>query len=92
MKYAGPETRLDIRLHENDIPKPGEEPINKVDEACLKHDIAYRNEDIRSRQKANIDLIQDLNFIKNPSIGERIAKALVKNAIKLKIVWWTDFI
>ena len=59
--YAGPCTRLDIRLDENDNPKKGEEPINKVDAAALKHDIAYRAEDIRSRQKADIDLIQDLN-------------------------------
>jgi len=47
--FCGPLTRLDIRLDENDIPKPEEEPVDKVDEACLKHDIAYRNEDIRSR-------------------------------------------
>ena len=47
--YAGPGTRLDIRLDEKDVPKIGEEPINRVDEAAFKHDIAYRNEDIRSR-------------------------------------------
>ena len=41
--YAGPGTRLDIRLDENDNPKQGEEPINRVDEACYKHDIAYRD-------------------------------------------------
>ena len=29
--YCGPNTRLDIRLDENDSPKPGEEPINRVD-------------------------------------------------------------
>ena len=42
--YAGPGTRTDIRLDENDNPKPGEEPINKIDEACLKHDIAYESD------------------------------------------------
>ena len=29
--YLGPGTRLDIRLDESNIPKPGEEPINEID-------------------------------------------------------------
>jgi len=86
-QYAGPGTRLDIRLDENNNPNPGEEPINRVDQAALKHDIAYNNEDIRSRQKADIDLIQDLNEIKKPTVGERIGRTLVKNAMKLKIMF-----
>jgi hypothetical protein len=86
-QYAGPGTRLDIRLDENNQPNPGEEPINRVDQAALKHDIAYNNEDIRSRQKADIDLIQDLNEIKKPTVGERIGRTLVKNAMKLKIMF-----
>ena len=89
-QYAGPGTRLDIRLDENNHPNPGEEPINRVDQAALKHDIAYNNEDIRSRQKADIDLIQDLNEIKKPTIGERIGRTLVKNAMKLKIMFGGD--
>ena len=84
--YAGPCTSLDIRLDENDNPKPGEEPINKVDAAALKHDIAYRAEDIRSRQKADIDLIQDLNEIKNPTFREKLDRAIVKTAMKAKIM------
>ena len=83
--YAGPGTRLDIRLDENNIPKPGEEPVDKVDVACLKHDIEYKNHDIRSRQKADIDLIQDINDIKSPTLRERIDRLLIKNAMKLKI-------
>ena len=30
--YLGPNTRLDIRLDENNQPKPGEEPINAIDQ------------------------------------------------------------
>jgi len=85
--YCGPLTRLDIRLDENDIPNQGHEPTNKVDEACLKHDIAYRNENIRDRQKADIDLIQDLNEIEKPTFRERIARTLIKLAMKAKIVF-----
>jgi len=88
--YAGPGTRLDIRLNDNDQPNPGEEPINRVDEAALKHDIVYRNNDIRSRQKADIDLIQDLNEIKKPTLSERLGRVLVKNAMKLKIMFGGD--
>ena len=61
---AGPGTRLDLRLNENNNPKPGEEPINKIDEACLKHDIAYESEDLNDRHVADVKLIHDLNIIK----------------------------
>ncbi|ESO87074.1 hypothetical protein LOTGIDRAFT_154564 [Lottia gigantea] len=50
--YTGPGTRLDLRLDQNDKPKPGEEPGNRVDAAALKHDILYRNKDITSRHEA----------------------------------------
>ena len=85
--YCGPLIRLDIRLDENDIQKPGEEPTNKVDKACLKHDNAYRNKDIRSRQKADIDLNQDLNEIEKPTFKEKLDRAIVKTAVKAKIVF-----
>ncbi len=35
--YSGLGIRLDIRLDENDSPKPGEEPINETDSVCLPH-------------------------------------------------------
>ena len=90
--YAGPGTRLDIRLDENNLPKSGEEPINRVDAAALKHDIAYNNHDIRTRQKADIDLIQDLNEIQNPTLRERIDRFLVKTAMKAKIAFGGELI
>ena len=85
-QYLGPGTRLDIRLDENLKPKPGEEPINRIDQAALKHDIAYMNPNIRDRQKADIDLIQDINEIKNKTWKEKIAGFIAKNAMKAKIV------
>lgn len=85
--YCGPGTRLDIRLDAEDKPKPGEAPINRVDRACLKHDKAYRKTDIRSRQKADIDLIQDLNAIRRPTLGERMGRTLTKNSMKAKIAF-----
>ena len=38
----GPGTRLDIRLDQNMQAKPGEGPINDLDNTALKHDIAYQ--------------------------------------------------
>jgi len=40
-QYLGPFTRTDIRLSDDYRPKKGEEPINKLDEIAMKHDIAY---------------------------------------------------
>jgi hypothetical protein len=42
--YCGPNTSLQKRLDDINInPKPGYEPINKVDEVCVRHDINYIN-------------------------------------------------
>ena len=40
-QYLGPWTRTDIRLDENYKPRANEEPINKLDEIAMRHDIAY---------------------------------------------------
>ncbi len=39
--YLGPFTRTDIRLTEDYKPKPNEQPINKLDEVAMRHDIDY---------------------------------------------------
>ena len=44
--YLGPSTRLDIRLDQNDNPKPGEEPVSPTDQLALHHDIAYRDAEL----------------------------------------------
>ena len=86
--YCGPGTRLDLRLDSNDNPKNEKfSPINRVDQACLKHDKKYRNTDLRFRHKADVDLIQDLNSIKNPTLGERVGRTIAKNAMKAKILF-----
>ena len=46
-QYLGPSTRLDIRLDQNDNPRPGEEPISPTDYLAYKHDLAYRDADSR---------------------------------------------
>ncbi|ESP01963.1 hypothetical protein LOTGIDRAFT_157096 [Lottia gigantea] len=77
--YTGPGTRLDLLLDENDKPKPGEEPANRVDAAALKHDILYRNKDFR--HEADRQMIIELENIPYPTFKERMERALI---IKLK--------
>ena len=86
-QYCGPNTRLDIRLDKMGKPRAGEKPFNRVDAACLKHDLAYsKHKDVRGRQKADIELIHDLNEIKNASFGERFGRGLIKTGMKGKIM------
>jgi len=40
--YCGPITNLELRLNPDGTPKPGVEPINKVDEVCMHHDYNYQ--------------------------------------------------
>lgn len=85
--YCGPGTRLDIRLDENNIPKPGEEPINRVDAACYKHDLAYKEaeDSLEKKHIADVHLIHQLNDIEDPTVKERLARLLVKGGMKAKL-------
>ena len=57
--YLGPGTRLDIRLDESNIPKPGEEPINEIDRLAYIHDLAYQNSsNIQDRHTADLKMIE----------------------------------
>ncbi|ESO87444.1 hypothetical protein LOTGIDRAFT_235104 [Lottia gigantea] len=83
--YTGPGTRLDLRLDENDNPKPGEEPVNKVDATALKHDILYRNKDITFRHHADKQMIDELENIPNPTFKEKLQRALIIKLLKAKL-------
>ncbi|ESO94421.1 hypothetical protein LOTGIDRAFT_175419 [Lottia gigantea] len=83
--YTGPGTRLDLRLDENDNPKPGEEPVNKVDAAALKHDILYRNKDITFRHQADKQMIDELENIPNPTFKEKLQRSLIIRLLKAKL-------
>ena len=52
--FCGPGTKLNKRLGSNDVPHDWSKPINDLDRACYKHDIAYRdNKDNSSRNAAD---------------------------------------
>ena len=86
--YVGPGTRLDLKLDENENPKPGFEPTDRIDAAALKHDLAYKHaSDLKSRNVADRQLLKDLTEIKNPSCKERFERVIVIIIIGLKYVF-----
>ena len=78
MRYCGPGTRLDLRLDEHGKPFPGNKPVDHVDEAALKHDLAYsKSDELKDRNKADRQMLQDLYDIEAPSCRERMERCLV---------------
>lgn len=80
--YCGPGTRLEERLARND---PG---INKLDEACKKHDIAYsKHKELSDRHIAD-RILEDKAWervkSKDASFKEKSAALLVTGAMKMK--------
>lgn len=75
-QYCGPFTKLEKRLQRGDA------GINRVDKACKKHDIEYSK--TTDRHVADQEFLEDLDAIQNPTVGERIAKSIIKPIIKAK--------
>ena len=73
-QYLGPWTRTDIRLDENYKPRAGEEPINKLDEIAMRHDIAYA--------KAKKEYLQDNDKTKALNKIHESDKSFIKDAAK----------
>ena len=69
--FTGPGTQLDLRLNSDDTPIT--KPINRVDAAAYKHDLVYRDHvDLESRHVADLQMIQELESIPNPTFCEKI--------------------
>ncbi|MES2873570.1 MAG: hypothetical protein V4708_07590 [Bacteroidota bacterium] len=78
MLYCGPGTRLDLKVNEDGTPKPGFEPVDRVDRAALRHDLAYsRHSDLRNRNVADKVMIKELLSIPSPTCRERCERCLV---------------
>ena len=97
--FTGPETRLDIRLDKNMLPKSGEEPYNKVDSVALNHDIRYTNanqqddlatttddqEILNLKHDADRIMLDELEKIQTSGVSEWFAKQVAKIAIGAKL-------
>src|SRR5579864_5851426 len=72
MNFCGPGTNLEEKLNADDTPKPQYLPVDRVDEAALHHDVAYRrHSDLKHRNEADREMITELLNIEQPSCRER---------------------
>jgi len=80
--FTGPGTRLDMRVNPDGSYRPWSNPVNRVDNAAYHHDLAYAQyKDTANRNVADREMITELNNINNPSVRERIERAIV-NLVK----------
>lgn len=81
--YCGPNTDLTNRL------ACGDSGVNKLDCACMEHDIAYsESSDLESRRKADKLLVLRAIkrvYAKDSKIGERFTAMLVSGFICIKL-------
>src|SRR6218665_757219 len=83
--FAGPCTRLDLRLNPDGAPKTFSKPVDRVDSAALRHDLAYAQyPDTASRNVADREMVDELNKIPNPTFRERVERAIVKPILATK--------
>lgn len=85
MNFAGPGTRLDLRLNPNGTPKDSSRPVDRVDEAAYRHDMAYSAfPDTKMRNVADRVMVSELNEIPKPTIRERVERAVIKPILSTK--------
>lgn len=81
--YCGPGTKFEKRLLR------GDKGINKLDEACMQHDIAYtKSSDLKQRHKADLilrNMAKQRIQSKDASTGEKVASWIVNKVMKTKL-------
>ena len=84
--FCGPNTNLSDRLNPDDTPKEWSKPINKIDEVCLRHDLAYRDSDLGkgTRHDADKKMLNELSNLQDLNINEKLARAVIKPIIATK--------
>jgi len=68
--FCGPGTNLRWRLISGNRPRLGSFPINKIDEICLAHDIAYRKVRLGygTRRRADREMLNNLRAIQTDNL------------------------
>ena len=83
--FTGPGTKLQYRLNPDGTPKEFSQPVDRVDLAAYHHDLEYaRHSDTANRNVADRAMVQELDSIENPTMRERIERAIVKPIINTK--------
>ena len=85
MNYCGAGTDLKERLDENLKPKKRFLPVDRVDEAALRHDLFYSNhKSAKERIDGDKQMIDELYKIENPTCRERLERAIVVPILSIK--------
>ena len=82
-QFTGPGTKLYKRLNPDGTPKKWSNPKNTVDNAAYHHDLCYsKNDDTKTRNEVcDKKMLGELSGIVNPTLWERIDKAIVGKLI-----------
>jgi hypothetical protein len=76
---------IEYRLNSDKTPKEWSKPVDRVDEAAYHHDLAYAaHSDTANRNVADRVMLQELDSIDNPTMREKIERAIVKPIINAK--------
>jgi len=88
MNFAGPGTNLNKRLTPTGPYHDWSKPVDRVDEAAYHHDLAYQKfSDTPNRNIADKTMLQQMDEIINPSIRERVERAIIKPIISTKVMF-----
>ena len=85
--FTGPGTKLNKRLNPDVTPKEWSIPINRIDNAAYHHDLCYsKHDDTKTRNEVcDKTMLGELGGIVNPTLRERIDKAIVGKLINAKV-------
>jgi hypothetical protein len=85
MNFAGPGSRLDLRLNDDGTPKQWSMSVDRVDLAAYHHDMSYAaHSDTANRNVADRVMLNELDSISDPTARERIERAVIKPTISTK--------
>ena len=86
MNFAGPGTNLNERLTSTGAFKDWSKPVDRVDNAAYHHDLAYLHfPDTSTRNVADKIMLEELNEIQNPTLRERVERAVIKPILGTKV-------
>jgi hypothetical protein len=85
MDFAGPGSRLDLRLNDDGTPKHWSMPVDRGDLAAYHHDMSYAtHSDTANRNVADRVMLNELDSISHPTARQRIERAVIKPIISTK--------
>jgi len=78
--FTGPGSKLDKRQNADGTPKRWSKPVNRVDDAAYRHDLDYAGS--ADRIEADRKMINEIDDISNPTLRERMERAVARPILK----------